>query len=1101
MKKEVSALLIILFLLPAILAASEAAKTSEDLQKEINKAAYHAVQYHAGNENYAEYTANINQVENKINSVLISSSDQDLNEANLKQVLGDPSSQTDWISKTQDEEIKTDKPVSVWTDRVIFDGKQQLKYSLTPALNENNKVSYNIKFSTDFVQSKPIINLKNEISDIEKTAKEFSLNPDDIQKANQLAETSVNVENLFKDYVKLSPVESCEQTMSDLLGGETKTSQVQVVAKEFELSSKDNTKVIARTEICEKCDNIDYFVNLKMRIEKNNNILEYPGQSPSASQFENLDSTGFKRAIIDSNQVLQEMISSGNYESAYSVMKRMELLNDLWAQKANNADEKTKIENFADRNGFLQSLFVGLPVKTSLVEQTTFEKTLVQEFKVNGEEICTNQIDDNNDQLVDCADNLCTGKVCGTQTINVTNENITTQEQREMYCTLGQCQLKEESKAEASLCGNNKCEQGENETCVQDCKTCPVYPPIECSGELISKGEDANGCPLAPVCLEKKDSCSSSDECTQPLCGKAECINGKCETTELNLCQESVCVEGEKKSEACDSGESLVIERCINGNWKSTGLKCDIAVSGPMQVIRPLGTECKIASDCTGGNSQCVLGRCQPITIKKSAVQDSSESSVVKGISFTGDSIQLTTEVLTGVVPDPTNPNVLGEAKDYKRPLPKGTGSSFLTGVSRTDNPAQIAQTNTVDTTANPQAQNIIKINSNEKNVFGVTGVCIKNKDGVTPILKFEGGGDQFKTISQLQNSYETGGTEAYCRWKLENLLRERKELEKSFNEEFVKKYFEQDLPNFADDWENAHKVILDLNDQNIKNQIETAKMMECIGVKALDNYNLININYQNPLYGSLKYEEKLSNVRFSGMSNDVKIISPSIKEFVIFPSREFIKTELKKDMETGEFPGSMKSSAERKINKGLTENELSSLKSSQKVIGLIKKITADAPDGNLAVQLKVVDSNNDVLYNLYIKANENEIIKAQPLTPANTPNKNVEMTIGFEEVYNILQNARKRSYSQDAPWEEGKINPSTIIKSTTDWIGTQIKIINLMNSVSVSPSQYQGDIKDLFKQVFFAIGEGESSKTAVSTSPQTQIVWGKEGQTTAILA
>ena len=1115
MKKEVIiSSIILLLLLPGVLGSS----ASENLQKGINEAAYHAEQYHKGNENYADYTANINEVENKINSALLQEGEGKINEKDIQQILGDANIETSWIPRA-DDEVKVDAPVAAWTNVPIFDGKQQVKLELTPTLSENNEVNYQLSFTTDFVQSRPLIDIKDEISKIENLAKEYALNTQDIQKANQLAETSVNLENLFKDYMAMSPGDSCEETMAELLGSETKTSQVEIIVKEYELSNKDGIRITARLEICEKCNNIDYFVNLKTRFEKNGNTLEYYLSMDNAKTFGGLDTTGIKRAMIDANQIFQELVSSGNYESSYEMMKRIESLNELWAEKTDNSDEKTKLENFLGRNRFLQSLFDGASVKTSSIEQTSYEKTFIQEFNDNSEEICTNELDDNNDQLIDCSDSLCSGKVCGTETVSITEENITTHEIREKYCTLGQCQFKEIPKAETSECGNNKCEDGENETCSQDCSNesmttdgtmgednaiieetvCAQYPSIECGGDLISSGEDANGCPLEPVCLKNKNSCSTSEDCVQPLCGKSECIQGTCQTTELNQCEEKLCFDGETKSDTCETGESILIERCVSGKWEVTGLKCETSVSGPKQIIKTLSNECKIASDCKEKGNQCVLGECKALTIKKEVISDLSPSSFkwVSGTSFTGESIRLTTEVLTGVVPDPTNPEVLGEPKDYKRPDSEETGSSFLTGVSRIED-TQTATSSSKSETSRAN-QNLIQASSNEKNIFAVHGYCVKDKNGETPIITFGGDGNKFETISSLQNSYEEDGSESYCKWKFENLLRERVELEKSFNYEFIQKYFEEDLPNFANNWENAHRAIIALHTQNVENQIETAKIMECLGIKRLDNYNLISIDYENELYGTLKYEESIKSVKFTEMSNDVDIISPSIKEFSISPSRNFIKSELIDNMENGIFPGSSKSSAERSINKGLTSTELEALRNNQKALNLIKKLSENSPDGNVDVQVKILDGE-EVVYNVYVRINENEIAKAQPLTPEKTPNKNFEVTISFDEMYNILRDARKRTYSQDAPWEEGALSPISIVNTARDWIDTQLKLRSLIGSIKVTPSGNDNEIKDLFKEFFYVLGSGESTNANIITTAQRQIVYNSDGKATSIL-
>jgi hypothetical protein len=85
-----------------------------------------------------------------------------------------------------------------------------------------------------------------------------------------------------------------------------------------------------------------------------------------------------------------------------------------------------------------------------------------------------------------------------------------------LYCIANTCQLREEEKERESVCGNHICEEGEKGICKEDCSICPTYPPLECDGKVIFSGEDENGCPLEPVCIEEKGLCEVTEDCEQP---------------------------------------------------------------------------------------------------------------------------------------------------------------------------------------------------------------------------------------------------------------------------------------------------------------------------------------------------------------------------------------------------------------------------------------------------------------------------------------------------------------------------------------------------------------------------------------------------------
>ena len=284
-------------------------------------------------------------------------------------------------------------------------------------------------------------------------------------------------------------------------------------------------------------------------------------------------------------------------------------------------------KNYEKRKAFYLDLFSGYEKKEYYFEQLEFEKRLIEEFREFGREICDNNQDDNTNEKIDCDDEQCGGKICGwtevglseeissSETQTDSNQNETdnsneelnqssfltgnviseetnqanlqaeevSQKKRPMHCINKICQLKEEiiEKKEA-VCGNHICEENETENCAEDCSICPAHAPINCAGKVIFKGEDENGCPLEPVCLEE-EACQINEDC-KFLCGEGECVEGTCKLIKLKECKEAECVDGDEKIQNCDSGEKIVAEKCIEGIWIKTGLECE---------IKKEGTDCK----------------------------------------------------------------------------------------------------------------------------------------------------------------------------------------------------------------------------------------------------------------------------------------------------------------------------------------------------------------------------------------------------------------------------------------------------------------------------------------------------------------------------
>jgi hypothetical protein len=314
------------------------------------------------------------------------------------------------------------------------------------------------------------------------------------------------------------------------------------------------------------------------------------------------------------NEVWEEV--DQEYKSVYESYENQENQERYWWVKVEQEKRKRVRElrqlNFKDRERFYLDLFSGYDMTESYYEQIEFVKRLIEEFKERGEEICDNNEDDNENGNVDCDDAQCGGKICGRDTIEILegNEtNQTTTKTVDLYCIAGTCQIKEEIiKPKGPICGNHICEQGEeicssslidcniseNDTecsatadcgpiyCPEDCVLCPEHPPIECSGKVIFSGQDENGCPLEPICIPEVEFCDTTENCIQPLCGEVECIRdepedeyGKCGVVELKECNETECVDGDKKIERCTTGEEIVKAICVNGLWEPTGIGCE----------------------------------------------------------------------------------------------------------------------------------------------------------------------------------------------------------------------------------------------------------------------------------------------------------------------------------------------------------------------------------------------------------------------------------------------------------------------------------------------------------------------------------------------
>lgn len=186
-----------------------------------------------------------------------------------------------------------------------------------------------------------------------------------------------------------------------------------------------------------------------------------------------------------------------------------------------------------------------------------------------------------------------------------------------------------------------------------------------------------------------------------------------------------------------------------------------------------------------------------------------------------------------------------------------------------------------------------------EKGVFRVGGICREvegekrsNRDSGAFIF-FDGWGVPFDLIHEIKNRYYSVEGD-WCKDDLENLIKQRIEFEKGFNEEFAEWFFGNYLANSAEDWEGHLSGIYEIYWNNVDNQMQTAERMKCLGKKDITEFfqpNIISFETEE-----MKYWEELKEVNIRGIGK-VKVISPYM-ELRFFPPDKFIENEMKKSNE-----------------------------------------------------------------------------------------------------------------------------------------------------------------------------------------------------------
>jgi len=998
------------------------------------------------------------------------------------------------------------------------------------------------------------------------------------------------------------------------------------VWKEIEQKSDVQGRVVVEDKVSERDNQNNVVVEKESSKENNqNNIVveNTEGESSTNSIVEN---------TITGNFITGNVIQETNKQTKEN--------NDpyFWIKQDQERRKKEKVlrkQNYEERKQFYLSLFSGYDKKEYSFTQIEFKKRLIELFREKGEEICSNNLDDNQNEKIDCDDEQCGGKICGKGINNLIEGNETKETEIDFYCIAGECKAKEVIiEIKEIICGNHICEGNETtETCAEDCSLCQQYAPIECSGRVIFKGKDENNCSLEPTCI-KEQTCSANEDC-KFLCGRGECVGGKCQVKELSECSEQECTDGTQKTMNCESGESITSSTCSNGLWVDTGLACPgnngktEGVKEEIIVGEIVGNQCTTLSDCGGENDVCSNGQCVAIPEKieveepekeikeekenvveetgeaettkepetneieeKAEEKTSSETETTQTEESSQQETEQNSEPATGKIIFGFARTLLSKMRTIGAVI---TGSEVEEGADETQE-AQEAQQSTEDTgqlgtnrpepgqenqqqppeqgtqppsgpegeqpteqmqqpgkpgmqpeqpyednrdderkeederrkeeqkqrcskdcnrpciekcireacgekmecdideeskkceaTCKPEDNCIEKCIKGEgewwkefenkeefkeqTGGFEAGGNCRTAKGKTEGFIWFGGWGDPFQRIQPIKNKYYSGGNADWCKIELQNLIKQREEFEKGFNQEFAKWFFEDYLANSAEDWEQAVSGIFELYWKNIDNQREIAFRMKCLDkndIKEVMNYNLINITYETE-YGKLEYWEEIKAVKIPGMDDgEVTIISPYMITWV-FPSKEFIGYEMKKAMKEHEFPGSPEDKAERKNEEGPTAEEKQAIKEDKSFMKKIKKIT-EKYGGNLDAVIQLKDSEtNEIVFNLYVEINEDDILKIKPMLPEEVPSEDVKVVIDFEKIYEMIyfsEKDMKGAQIESPPWDK-KSPPMQKIKDVVNGVKMYFKVRGIMNSAEVYPKEAKSDVKSLFNSFF----------------------------------
>ena len=349
-----------------------------------------------------------------------------------------------------------------------------------------------------------------------------------------------------------------------------------------------------------------------------------------------------------------------------------------------------------------------------------------------------------------------------------------------------------------------------------------------------------------------------------------------------------------------------------------------------------------------------------------------------------------------------------------------------------------------------------------EKGVFTAGGSCRTSKGVTEGFIWFGGWGDSFQEIQPLKTKYYSGGGD-WCKWDLENLLKQRRAFEEGFNQKFVEWFFNNYLANSAGDWESHISGIFELYWKDVEISREIANRMKCLNIKELPEHALIGPLIYESDFGSIEFWEEATLGKIDRDGEPSPLITPYMKIWIL-PSQEIVKHEMEKAMKEHRFPGPQD---EENSQGGPSEEEKEFIRQDEDFMNKIRELS-DKYGESFDGALQIVD-NGEIIFNVYVQINENDIIKMTPMLPEETPEKDATIQLEFEKIYDLISIGEKEMRStriESPPWAPSRIKPTEKVKEVVSGIKMYFKMKSLVSSSEVVPSSAEKDVKNMFNEV-----------------------------------
>ena len=298
-----------------------------------------------------------------------------------------------------------------------------------------------------------------------------------------------------------------------------------------------------------------------------------------------------------------------------------------------------------------------------------------------------------------------------------------------------------------------------------------------------------------------------------------------------------------------------------------------------------------------------------------------------------------------------------------------------------------------------------------EKGVFQLGGGCeFYPKEGIHGNVHFDAWGDPFEELNMMRGEVEQTLGSEWCEWELENLKKERMEIQNTLNENFLRWFFEDYVTQSPSDFEIHIGGVWDVYWEGlVENSRRTAEMIACLGQdKFPSEYQPIKVEYDTN-YGSVTMWEERKTTDMFGRRTE--IFSPYM-EIWVFPSKEFVKNMMKTSMENGVMIGSQEQPKE--ITPAMREE----MKNDKELMDVVNSLSDKY--GGEAKTLITIKDGDELVFQALLTVNPDIVLDFKS-SPTITEKADITVTMDFNFIYDMIVFEEKqiRGKEREAPpWE-----------------------------------------------------------------------------------